>query len=364
MAATKNNMNVVSVAGLIRQLGIAYKTKCTMVVQSKPGCGKTEIITKAGASLVPSTGTVWYFNAALKSQEWVGGIMFPAEANTRCKLLTSDHWGLVQDGDIVILDEMDKVDHRVQNMYLETSQFKSIDGKKLGATGDVLFVVCANKSEHKAGSYDISPLFGNRSKCLEFQPSPEEVLLHFSTIGVHHFIMTYLSENRGDINPSYNPTELRNASSRSWVNASKELYAFGEGISYADTVVTVAGYVPDGIAHKVAVYHELAGQLVPVEEIFKDPKTARIPGDKGSDSRGIKFMQLHMTAAAAMAIESDGKRAKAKTSLWQYAKRFPAEFRAAIMPVMTQAPIPAAMIDDDEFSTWIKERTRIMKEGK
>ncbi len=355
------NLNTVSFAGLRRQLRAAYVTKRTVVLQGPPGGGKTEGVTSFLSEMIPTTGTVWYFNGALKSPEYVGGVMFPVEGNTRCRLLIPDQWDLIKAGDCVVIDELDKVPHSNQNMWLEFAQFGTIDGKKIGS-GQVLTVICANRSTDKSGSFGLSGLVGNRSKVLTFQGHPDEYVTHLATKGTHHFVMAYISENRGDIMGVYNPSELRNATARSWDNLSKELFAFGEDISLSDLLTTAAAFLPDGIAMKMSVYHELAGKLISVEEIIKNPEKAKLPGT--ASDRGLRFMQLHMVASHVMGLPAGPDRGKAKTALWKYAKRFPAEFRSAIMPCVTTSPVPLELVEDNEYGQWIAERKRILETGK
>lgn len=351
--------NVVGFAGLERQITVSYKTKRAMLVQGGPGTGKTEFSRVVCDKLIPPGGTVWYWSGAMKAREFVGGIMMPTDGMRQCRLLIPGQWADIKAGDCVIVDELDKITHSEQNMWLEPACTGSVDGFAIGE-GKVLFIFLANDSAHKSGSFGVSPLIGNRSKVLWFQGESPEYLHHFGGKGVHHYIMAYLTENMGDICPKYDPTALRNATPRQWENASKELYAFGEGIGKADLITTLAGFVPDTIAHKVSVYYEFKDGLVPAEVVLADPAKAPLP--KGE--RGLQFMQLHMIAGYCSGMEAGPKRGKAKTALWTYAKRFPAEYRTAVMPCLTTGGIPVDMLNEKEFSTYVAERKRILETGK
>ena len=354
------NLNTVSFAGLARQLNAAYKTKITTAVLGDPGGGKSTAVMAILQGLV-GKGTVWYYNASLKQPEFVGGVMFPTDGNNRCKLLVPDHWSKIQPGDCIVFDELDKVPHAQQNTYLEVAQFHAIDGQLIG-NGDIMCVICANFSQNKAGSYGVNGLLGNRSKVLILQGHPDEYVHHLASKGVHHYVMSYISEHRGDIMGTYNPSELRNCTARAWENLSKELYAFGPDISLNDLLTTAAGFLPDGVAMKMSVYHELAGKLVPIEGILKDPEKAKLPGTAAD--RGLRFMQLHMVAGHVMSLPAGPERGKAKTALWKYAKRFPAEFRSAVMPCITTAPLPLDLLNDHEYEAWVAERKRILETGR
>jgi hypothetical protein len=108
------------------------------------------------------------------------------------------------------------------------------------------------------------------------------------------------------------------------------------------------------------VYHEFKDGLVPVDVVLADPVNAPMP--KGE--RGLNFMQLHMISSYCSGMEAGTKRGKAKTALWQYAKRFPAEYRTAVMPCLTTGGIPLDMLNEREFSTYVAERKRILETGK
>lgn len=358
-ANTATSFNVVGFSGLSRQLAASYITKKTCLIQGPPGSGKSEEAVRALGRLIPPGGTVWYYSGPMKSREFVGGLMMPVEQNKSCRLLLPDHWHLVKAGDAVCIDETDKVTHSEQNMWLEPACTRAIDGQLIGE-GKVLFVFVANDSSHKSGSFGVSPLLGNRCKSLWFQGDPTEYLNYFSAIGVHHYIMAYLQENMADILPPYNPTSLRNATPRQWVGCSDELKALGKHISKSDLITTVAGFVPDNIALKVSVYYEFKDGLVPVDVILADPEKAPLP--KGE--RGLNFMQLHMVASHCASMEAGPKRGKAKVALWKYAKRFPAEYRTAVIPCIVSDAVPSDMVTEKEFITYVAERKRILETGK
>lgn len=357
MANVSVSFNTVGFAGFERQIGVAYKTKRTILMQGGPGTGKTQFAIAACEKLIPAGGTVWYYSAAMKAREFVAGIMMPE--GKQCRLLTPTHWHEIKAGDCVVLDELDKTTHSEQNMWLEPACSGSIDGYRIG-NGEVLFIFLANDSTHKSGSFGVSPLIGNRSKVLWFQGEASEYLNYFTTKGVHHYIMAYLIENQGDICPKYDPTALRNATPRQWENASNELHAFGAEISKGDLVTTLAGFVPDSIAHKVAIYHEYKDGLVPVDTVLADPTGAPLP----SGDRGLNFMQLHMVASCVSSLGEGAKRGKAKAALWKYAKRFPAEYRASVLPAVVAGGLSVDMLEDKEFAAYVAERQRILATGK
>lgn len=368
-------LNAVSITGLRRQLGLSFKTKTTLILQGDPGTGKTEICSQILSGLVGPENKVWYYNAAVKSEEFVGGYMWGVPGEKVCQLVLPEHWGLVQAGDAVIIDEVDKVDQRKQNMYLELTQFKEIDGVPIGpdknGKSDVSFVVLSNDASHRAGSHGLSPLLGNRAKVLWFRPHADEVLEHFSSVGMHHMLLSYLREHPNNINRGYAPTELRNCTSRSWKLASTEMLAWGEHLTQEDFRVTLAGFVPDSIVAEVDVYFEMSRYLVPLKDIIeaKDPSRAPLPKAKeASKQNALRYMQLFMVVSWVASHTSAKERSKAVMILWNYSRQFPAECRAAIIPFLTSGSLAPGLFTNSnesgvmEIMQFIEERKKILGE--
>ena len=363
--------NIVGVSGFIRDLKVAYATKKCRLYESKPGQGKTTIAKQFFKQLLAGTGnTVHYMNVGIKPEEMIGGIIMPSQPG-RCSLQIPEFWDKVKPGDVVIFDELDKKRHDQQNVYLELSQTGTLDGNYIGE-GQVLYIFLANRSTDRGGSYGVSPLIGNRVGVREFRPADSEVLDYMAEKGTHYLVQTYLRTHPGSINPEYLTTRLRNSTSRSWEECSDDLYALGENPNFQDVIVTVASRHPDSVAQDFEMYAEMGHKLIPIEEVLANPKKARVP-DK--NDRALGYLQLIMCCSKVQAFEPGRDRGKAKAAIWEYSKRFSAEFRSAIMPYMLASPLPSELIgsmegegnkttDLKELIEWKQTRERILNEGK
>lgn len=356
-----SSLNSVSIAGLGRQVSLALKGPTTLIVSGPGGCGKTQIIKQ----ICRQSGRPYvYINAATRTVESVGGFVMPT-GDATCGQVVPRFWFDLPEDTIIHLDELDKTAHRDQSMYLEIVDTKSIDGKPIPK--GCQFIITANRSVDRGGSNGLNPLFGNRSRAVEFLPDPTEVLEYFRSEGVHYYITTYLLENPGDTN-DYRPDRLINNTSRSWMNLSHDLHVLGDDAPIRDVQVLVASYVPQEVAQRMVIYAEMRGKLVPYEDVLRDPTKAKLPGkDGGKDTRALRWLQISMVASRA---SSEAKnRGKAKLAVWKYAERFNPEFKAAVFPMMFGGGnLPAEAIDNPavykEIMAWKTERERILATGK
>lgn len=358
-----NILNQVGFRDLHLHLDVAYETKTPVIIQGAPGTGKTETSHEWGGRKVAATGnTVWGMHGPSKTEEYWSGLTMPVYEGKAmvgkgmCRHMLPEHFLQVKSGDIIIIDEFDKMPHHKQNVVLELINNKTMDDYKLGGDGRVLFVILANASTHKNGSYDVSGLASNRSFNVQFMGEPREYLDHFMVKGMHGYLYHTLSENPSFICPQYVPTQARNATPRSHMRASTAMHVLdrAQRLTERSMMQTLAGFLPDNLVTAVMAHHQYAGSIVAPEEVLADPEGVKI----ARDDRGLQFLQLSMVCAHVAGLQS--KQTQAKEALWKFSKRLPLEFRGSIMPLMMANPFAVKLLDDGEYLRFVNERKEIL----
>jgi hypothetical protein len=373
-------LNRVSVAGLYAQLAIADKRHAAMFVLGPPGVGKTTIM-RAHARRARPDKEFWYINGAGMPPEQVAGVMFFDDVhiqNRSCFLALNEMWLKVQEGDTVCIDEFDKMPLQTQNVCLELIQFGSINGRKIG-NGKIHVYVCANTAAVKNGTFGVSSLGTNRSRYVEFVPDHHEAIAYLVQAGVHPLVSAFLNAegNARFVNPGFNPSSLLNATSRTWHEVGLDLNVLPDNASESLIVQTMATRLPAEIVTLVQQHIHYYDKRIEWSKVEKDPDNCKIPGaDEGN--RGLMSMQLWYCASVVsqMKPENPDKKslkawADARHALWRYAKRFPPEFLASVMPVIVGAhdgesvSMPQFLAKDTdgimEFTTWMKRRQEALK---
>ncbi len=371
--------NTVNIAGLTKQVLISFATGATTVVTGAPGTGKTKITAQISKNYLRTLGVdpakhYFYYNTSTKTVEWAGGIMMP-DGKRGCDQMIPGWIKRVPNNSVIVLDEFDKLSQRDQLPFLQLIHEKSVDDYHLPENVHIL--VLANRLIDRGASSGLSTLIGNRARTLAFSPRPEEVLEHYARIGIHRMVYTYLQANPNRIN-AYDPatTDGRNCTSRSWEASSDALKILGDGSATSDVLCTVACSVPDHDAQAFQMYNELGSKLIPLEVIFKDPHKCPVP-DK--DDKALQYLQLNAVALHASSMKTTDtylgmSRGKCKEQVYWYAKRFPAEFLWAVVPlIMSQAvdspnngghSIPSGLIDGarKEVLRMYKEKRAILND--
>lgn len=334
--------NVVSIAGLAKQIAISFKTAATTVVTGAPGSGKTKITAQISKNWLRNLGVdpdkhYFYYNTSTKTVEWAGGIMMP-DGKRGCDQMVPSWIKRVPANSVIIFDEFDKLSQRDQLPFLQLLHEKAVDDYQLPA--NVHIIVLANRLIDRGASSGLSTLIGNRCRTIAFSPSPSEVLDHYSRTGIHSMVYTYLHTNPNRIN-AYDAASVdgRNPTSRSWEAVSDALKALGDGAPTNDVLCTVACSVPDSDAQAFQMYNELGTKLIPLNEIFLDPHKCRVPD---GEDKGLQYLQLNSAAIHAASMKSDEKylgmtRGKCKEQVYWYAKRFQTEFLWSVVPLIMSA---------------------------
>lgn len=318
--------NVISISDLRTQLLISFATGTATIIEGQPGTGKTQVSRAIALEYLRNKGLsedlYQYILAPTKTAEFAGGVMMPVDKVSR--LMIPEWITRLEPGQIVHLDEIDKVHVREQMIYLQLIHEGGIDNFKLPP---VHWILSCNRAADRGGSFGANVLLGNRARVFEFQPKPQEVLDYMIGADYHSWIVAFLAQNQGRIN-EYDATRLRNNTSRSWEAASHALKALEWIVpnpSSSQVVQTLAGSVPDNIASEFKLFAEVAHQLVPWDEVFRNPETAPLPkGDSQAATLGLMWLQAAMVATTASKYgENTGVRA------YSYLKRLPPEYTTA-----------------------------------
>lgn len=343
--------NTVTVTSARKQLELSFRTGHTTVLEGEPGGGKTHVARQIARDYlrhvfhVDPESNFFYYNCATKTLEWAGGIMMP-DGDGGCNQMVPGWFKNIPDYSIIVMDEADKLSQRDQLPFLQIAHERSIDNVSLGK--NVHIIMCVNRVTDGGSSSGLNNLLGNRVRRFVFKPSAVEALAFFGQSGMDPRLYTYLQQNPNKIN-CYDPKtpDGRNATSRSWMQASDALKALGDGASVSDFMLTVSGSIPDHLTQECQLYCELGELLTPTHEIFRDPKNAKLPP---KDNPGLMYLQVNAIATKAASMKSGDKytfdelpvknrpapmtRGQCKEAVYWYAKRMPSEYLNAVVPLI------------------------------
>lgn len=351
-------LNRVGVSGLLAQLDISDKRYAATYILGGPGLGKT-VIPRQRAKRVRPDNAYWYMNCAGVQPEVFTGFMFSDQSHAEqrtCFLAKNEKWTFIKPGDTLHIDEVDKAPMQVQNVILELIQFNTINGEKVG-DGRIHLVLSANTSDVKNGTFGVSTLGGNRARVLEFRPDPRESIEYLVQSGVHPLVSAFLNAegNAHYVMPPFVPSAMLNATPRAWHEAGHDLNVLPDNASEDLIIQTLATRLPAEIVTLVQQHIHYYHKRIDWFNVSKDPDGCPIPGEADGD-RGLMSMQLWYCASVVAQMKpEDGapksasnKYLDARHSLWRYAKRFPPEFVASVLPVIVggDGGTPAFLMSD------------------
>jgi hypothetical protein len=256
------------------------------IFTSPPGIGKTQMIQQLAKEMK------WHLVESIlsiKEPTDVGGIPHVNDKGQYFQCIPEKiYWEASTDNPngpptIMFYDDLATAHPQVQAVF-----FKVVDEGKVGAykfRDNVKTVAASNRPEDGAGAHDIPTALANRFSHQRVKVCEKAWLAWATGLGrAHPTVVAYhMKQGSTDLsNFDPNSTEKAFASPRSWEMVSNHLKVYERKNKPVDQR-DLAGLVGASMASKFKVFMDFGKGAISVEEIIKDPMSARIPSDKEID---------------------------------------------------------------------------------
>ncbi len=252
--------------GLIEVADFAIDSGANLVTFGSAGIGKTEIFMQRAAH-AGRHGI--YLNLSVIEAPDLMGLMQLVEGKTRYCIPEKfrlfgekNRWGNDDDGDVLIVDELDKARPELQNPMLELFQYRSINGTRLNIKA---VMATGNLPDENAFSQPVSHALMNR--CLVYQTEAvfDPWMDWAVNAGVNSLVVGYLSRNPHNLitkPPADDATAYLHGTPRSWTNAANALdKAKGRDVVFQTRIVS--GFVGMGLAASFRVWLDHSRHIQP-----------------------------------------------------------------------------------------------------
>lgn len=159
---------------------------------------------------------------------------------------------------------------------------------------NVRIILAGNRQEDKSGVQDMPMALGSRMIQFSIEPDFEEWMRWAIINNIHPVIRSYLRTAPEDLN-TFSKAAKNNvkvyAVPRSWHLLSDAFAAWGDHVDDESMAVLASGMVGQGISLKLCAHARVALNMIPPDEIVKNPETAKIFSESEIDL-------LYATAAA------------------------------------------------------------------
>jgi AAA domain (dynein-related subfamily) len=255
---------------LFKLLVTAFRHKIKVLIKSRPGQGKTEIVIQACAAV--GAALVIMHPAVSDPTDFKG---LPAMVGQHAEFLPYGQLRKLIEADsltICFIDDIGQAPHAVQAALMQLIQQREIDGHRI--SDHVVFCGATNDNSHMAGVQSIlEPVKSRWDTIVELQADQIEWVRWGKSAGLPEEILAFVMFRGMDALDAFKPTrELTNSPSPRTVTAAARLFAAGLSSHLILSGACGEGWASEFLAF-VKVYHSLPDP----DQCISNPKTARIP---------------------------------------------------------------------------------------
>lgn len=253
---------------------IESKIKRSVLVESSPGIGKTQIAAQIASELGIGFKTI---HAPLLQPEDYGFPVINADKTDVNFLVSLDKFPMedskCEDAGILLIDEMSQADSSAQKILANLIQEREIHGKKLKKGWSI--VATGNRVSDRSGANRILGHLSNRLTRIELEASLEDWTSWALNSGVKPEVISFI-RFRPSMLSSYDAQKEINATPRAWAEGvSMGIGSIPEGLEYD----AFRGDVGDGPASEFLAFLKIYRELPDVQTIFSSPDTTPVPSD-------------------------------------------------------------------------------------
>ncbi len=242
--------------GLVEMADFAIESGANIVTFGAAGIGKTEIFMQR--SLAAHRRFIYLNLSVIEAPDLMGLMERTAEGKTRYCIpdkfrRVSERKDERDDGDVLIVDELDKARPELQNPMLELFQYRSVNGEKLNIKA---VMATGNLPDENAFSQPVSHALMNR--CLVFKTDADfDPWMKWAVENnVNGLVVGFLQRNSQHLitkPASGDETAYLHGTPRSWTNAARALdMAKGRSVEFQTRIVS--GFVGTGLAASFRVW--------------------------------------------------------------------------------------------------------------
>lgn len=261
----------------------AVRTGCNVKLTGHPGIGKTQIIEQTAASLHADNTDFGFWPVYTPSMSPLDFVAVAPDYESK-KLTRFVNEGLPNAYDnpnqvgIVFLGEVDNADPSTNKVLL-----KYINGEDLGGLRKpkgVIVVSDSNCLGHKSGVIQQPLSLISRSRNINVECDPDEVLKYFSDVGIHPMVQAYLLLRKEHVDTFAKTLEARVygswANPRAWERLSTSMID-ADTLGEVMTDDEIIGDIGDAVGREFIGFLNATRVLVTMEKILKSPEKAKMP---------------------------------------------------------------------------------------
>lgn len=218
---------------------------------------------------------------------------------------------------VAVLEDLPACAPQVFNSLLRVLCNGEVAGAKirenvfLGATG--------NRVEDRAGAAQITSALANRFIHFSAKVDEDEWISWAISNEVDPFVTSFVKTNGVNKLHNFNPADgfVAFPTPRSVVMASNMIRAVGNK-NESDLRLALSGCCGSGWAQDFITFYKIRSEIIPIEEIFKNPNKARVPKESQID---LLYVTVNNLIAATLSKYTSNK----AKSLLIYCNRIPSE---------------------------------------
>jgi hypothetical protein len=330
--------------GLMEMADFAIESGANIVTFGAAGIGKTEIFMQR--STAANRRYIYLNLSVIEAPDLMGLMERTAEGKTRYCI--PDKFRRLEerrddkdDGDVLIVDELDKARPELQNPMLELFQYRSINGEKLNIKA---VMATGNLPDENAFSQPVSHALMNRCLVYKTEATFDPWMKWAVDNQVNGLVVGFLSRNPHLLitkPPENDETAYLHGTPRSWTNAANKLdLAAGKDVAFQTRIVS--GFVGTGLAANFRVWLDHSRHIQPAVDALVQHGTHPVIKDTDGLERLFIFGIAGAGAIMQAAQRVDGGKMEAKelkritTNVMGWMKGVPPEYAiGALKSVLT-----------------------------
>jgi len=295
--------------------------KRTLMVESSPGLGKTQIAAQAAQEL--GIGFKAIHAPLLQPEDYGLPTLTGKNRDELIFVVSQDKFPLegcknTPESGIFLIDELSQADNSAQKVLANLIQEREIHGKRLKSGWSI--VATGNTQADRAGANRILGHLANRMTRVALEASLDDWTQWAINNGVKTEVIAFI-RFRPELLSNYNARQDVNATPRAWV----EGVSASLGVTEAE-FETFTGDVGEGPASEFMAFLKVFKSMPNPDRIMLNPKKEEVPSDPAT---------LYALCGALVARTTSGTFDRALT----YIKRMPPEFSALyIKDAMAKCP--------------------------
>jgi len=353
----QNIQNAVDYATAKQIIRLSIEDRVPLLILGNPGIGKTSIVRQVTTELgIQCAEHLGYLYEPVDMR----GLMVPDEQTRTTKAYSLGRWplerlikaGHFKSQGVLLLDEMLNAHRDVLTTFAEPLCDHAVNGEPLGS--DWSIIATGNFLGSGTSANALPSHVVNRVSVISITPSWNE-WVDWATGIIRPELIEYFDQTKGMDLFAYDPKKIGQnqpyLTPRSLENLSRRLDAWWKINPGSKPPLSVYSSVVGEYGGKLYSTLDYLHELVPLDEILKDPKGCRMP-----KSPAAIYAQIRVISGAMAQMKKVSQ--NIGVAVVEYARRFPKkEIEAAAVTAWIKQ---TGFVDTPQASRWIAENTKIV----